>query len=64
MSDYPDQTRNLNPTPAAQVARIIWGQEYAAQRGGTVDFWDQLSADRQRRCELVIEELESLGTSS
>lgn len=62
MSDYPDQTRNLNPTPAARVARIIWGQEYAAQRGGTMDFWDQLSADRQRRCELVIEELGSLET--
>ena len=54
---YPDQTRNLNPTPAAVVARIIWGDEYAAQRGGTMDFWDTLSTDRKRRCEMVVEEL-------
>ncbi len=57
MADYPDQTRNLNPTPEATVARIIWGKEYAAQRGGTMDFWDTLSPDRQRRCWAVVTEL-------
>lgn len=58
MSEYPDQTRNLNPTPAARVAMIIWGAEYAAQRGGSMDFWDRLDADRKRRCETVVKELE------
>lgn len=49
--------RNLNPTLAARVAMIIWGQRYAAQRGGSMDFWDQLSTDEQSRCEMVVREL-------
>ena len=44
-------TRNLNPTPAARIAMVIWGDEYAAQCGGSMDFWDSLDADRKRRCE-------------
>lgn len=54
------QHRNLNPTKAARVAMIIWGEEYSNQRGGSMDFWDGLSADRQKRCEHVIEELKNL----
>jgi hypothetical protein len=49
--------RNLNPTPAARVAMIIWGLEYSQQKGGSMDFWDTLSAHRQRLCELVVEDL-------
>jgi hypothetical protein len=61
VTDYPDQTRNLNPTPEARVAMIIWGAEYAAQRGGSMDFWDSLSADRKRRCELVVKTLKGVN---
>lgn len=61
MSKYPDQTRNLNPTKEAVVARIIWGKEYSEQSGGTMDFWDKLDADRKHRCELVVKELERKG---
>lgn len=57
MTKYPDQTRNLNPTTAARVAMIIWGAEYAAQRGGSMDFWDSLSPDRQKRCQMVVKDL-------
>lgn len=57
MADYPDQKRNMNPTPEATVARIIWGAEYARGHGGVMDFWDGLSPDRQKRCQLVVEEL-------
>lgn len=58
-----DQTRNLNPTPAARVAMIIWGDEYAAAGGGSMDFWDGLSAERKKRCELVVEELSNRGAN-
>ncbi len=52
-----DQTRNLNPTPEAKVAMIIWGEEYSEQRGGSMDFWDNLSNSRKKRCQLVVKEL-------
>lgn len=52
-----DQTRNLNPTPEAVVAMIIWSNEYSKQMGGSMDFWDGLSNDRKRRCQLVVEKL-------
>ena len=59
--DMPDQTRNLNPTPEAKVAMIIWGSDYAAQRGGSMDFWDSLDRVRQIRCELVVKALAHKG---
>jgi hypothetical protein len=40
--------RNLNPTPEARAAMWLWGKEYAAQGGGSMDFWDKLDASRQR----------------
>lgn len=52
-----DQTRNLNPTPEAKVAMIIWGDEYSKQNGGSMDFWDSLDKSRKKRCELVVEAL-------
>jgi hypothetical protein len=52
-----DQTRNLNPTPEATVAMIIWGDEYSKQNGGSMDFWDSLSDARKKRCRLVVEAL-------
>jgi len=56
-----DQKRNLNPTPAARVAMIIWGREYAAQKGGSMEFWDRLDEDRKRRCLLVVHEVTKIG---
>lgn len=43
--------RNLNPTPAAVVAMSIYRSEYAAQKGGSMDFWDKLDESRKRRCQ-------------
>lgn len=57
---YPDQTRSLNPTPEARVAMIAWSDEYAAQRGGTMDFWDKLDLTRRRRCAMIVEEMKKL----
>ncbi|PCJ32165.1 MAG: hypothetical protein COA90_04115 [Gammaproteobacteria bacterium] len=53
------QQRNLNPTPAAQVAMIIWGEEYSKQLGGSMDFWDGLSDYRKSRCRLVVKQLKT-----
>jgi hypothetical protein len=52
-----DQRRNLNPTKAAKVAMIIWGKEYSEQGGGSMDFWDRLTPEEKRRCEIVVREL-------
>jgi len=57
MTEAERTRRNLNPTPEARVAMIIWGDEYSRQRGGSMDFWDGLSADRKERCRHVVEEL-------
>lgn len=43
-----DQTRNLNPHAAACVAMTLWGAEYSAQRGGSMDFWDGLPPAKKR----------------
>lgn len=49
--------RNLNPTPAARLAMVIWGQEYSQQRGGAMEFWDSLSEDRRKRCNHAVIEI-------
>ena len=46
-----DQTRNINPTAPAYAAMALWGKRYAAQSGGSMDFWDSLSPDEQRTCQ-------------
>ena len=41
--------RNLNPTPEVVLAMTLWGREYAfEQRGGSMDFWDNLDESRKR----------------
>jgi hypothetical protein len=42
--------RNLNPTAPALLAMWRWSEEYAAQRGGVMDFWDVQPEHRQRLC--------------
>ncbi|MBU0644818.1 MAG: hypothetical protein KJ731_15765 [Alphaproteobacteria bacterium] len=54
MSEYPDQNRNINATPQAIVATIIWGNLYGDFKGGAMDFWDLLSNQDRRKCELIV----------
>jgi hypothetical protein len=61
--------RNLNPHAEARLAMALWGHEYAhEQRGGSMDFWDGLSASRKRLCVDVVsgilEALEQNGRAS
>lgn len=50
-----DQRRNLNPTQEAKIAMIVWSDEYAAQKGGSMDFWDRLSDDRKLIVKMVLD---------
>jgi hypothetical protein len=44
-------TRNLKPHGEARLAMALWSHEYAhEQRGGSMDFWDNLSPSRKRLC--------------
>ena len=52
-----DQTRNLNPHKAARVAMYLYGHAYAAQRGGSMDFWDDLPEGRKNVCRKLVAEL-------
>jgi len=60
MGDADIMKRNLNPTPAAKVAMIIWGKKYSEQRGGSMEFFNALSEDMRNRCELVVTELQKI----
>ncbi len=40
--------RNLNATAPAYVAMALYNKRYAAQNGGSMDFWDKLSAYEKR----------------
>jgi hypothetical protein len=50
--------RNLNPHKAARVALLLYGREYAAQNGGSMDFWDKLSEGRKQTCREELEKIE------
>lgn len=52
-----DQRENLNPTPEARFAMYMWPDEYAAQGGGSMDFYWSLDERRQRLCDQAIAEI-------
>ena len=45
-----NQRRNLNPHREARLAMIKWSAQYAAQGGGSMDFWDTLHESKKRLC--------------
>jgi hypothetical protein len=51
--------RNLNPHKPAVAARFLWGKEYAAQGGGSMDFWDRLDQSRKRLCRDLVERIKA-----
>lgn len=53
--------RNLSPHAEAVMAMCIWGREYAAQNGGSMDFWDTLSTARKMQCYDMVDRI--LNTS-
>jgi hypothetical protein len=49
-ADIKRNQRNIRPTAPAYAAMALWGKRYAAQRGGSMDFWDGLSDYEKRTC--------------
>ena len=45
-----DQRRNLTPTPAAVIAMNLYGKVYSEQKGGSMDFWDNLPGQQKVFC--------------
>lgn len=52
-----DQSRNLNPTAEAVVAMHVFGQRYAADGRGSMDFFDSLDARHQAWCRQIANEV-------
>lgn len=47
--------RNQHPHAEARLAMGMWSHEYAhEQRGGSMDFWDNLSPARKRLCRDIV----------
>ena len=51
------QERNLNPHAAARAAMILYNQRYADQGGGSMDFWDSLTAGEKKTCVRIAEQI-------
>lgn len=54
---YPDQTRNLNAHKPAVAAMCHYGERYAAQKGGCMDFWDSLPDSEKCICRDMVEKI-------
>lgn len=52
-----DQQRNLNPHAEARLAMAMWDEEYAAQKGGSMDFWDGLAPWRKSLCVRILDDV-------
>jgi hypothetical protein len=59
-SEMSDQSRNLNPHKAARAAMYIWGERYAQQRGGSMDFWDKLQEHEKNVARRLVKEISEL----
>ena len=45
-----EQEYNMNPHRPASVAMVLFNKEYAAQKGGAIDFWRKLSEIQKDIC--------------
>ena len=50
--------RNLNPHKPAVAAMYLWGSRYAAQGGGSMDFWDTLRDSQRDLCRRLVARIE------
>jgi len=55
--------RNLNPHAEAILAMNWWSDEYAfKQRGGSMDFWDNLPDYKKRLCRELVKRIQATKT--
>src|SRR5215475_6364895 len=52
-------TRNIYPHKEARIAILLWNNEYAAQNGGAMDFWDSLTDSQKQTCREALEQIEN-----
>lgn len=57
MKERERDRRNLNPHAEAIAAMYMWGSQYAAQNGGSMDFWDALPESRKRLARELVERI-------
>lgn len=58
-----NQQRNLDPGAEAIAAMYLYSAEYAAQHGGSMDFWDALPASKKRLCAELVKKIKSAHRS-
>ena len=51
------QDYNMNPHKPARVAMVLWCFEYAAQGGGSIDFWRKLPESKKEICRRIAKEI-------
>ena len=56
--------RNLHPHREARLAMLVWHNEYAAQGGGSMDFYDALTESQKRNLREWCDELEGKPRAS
>jgi hypothetical protein len=49
--------RNLIPHAAARVAMALYNERYAAQGGGSMDFWDSLTDGEKQTCASIAKQI-------
>lgn len=55
--------RNLNPHAEAIYAMTAWSYDYAfKQRGGSMDFWDNLPEERRRIAREAVQRIRAAKT--
>lgn len=55
--DPKKEARNLSPHGEAILAMALWGREYAAQRRGSMDWYDSLPEKRKQECRILLNRL-------
>ena len=50
--------RNLNPHKPAVMAMCMFSSHYAAQSGGSMDFWASLTTGEQQTCRDLVTRLD------
>lgn len=55
--------RNLNPHAEAMLAMSWWSEDYAfRQRGGSMDFWDNLPDWKKQLCRDLVKRIQAAKT--
>lgn len=54
----PESTTEPTPAQIRPCPILLYHDEYAAQRGGPMDFWDELTEAQKRNCRERMREIE------